>query len=123
LIRLADLQPPFIQQFAHALWEETERNATRPILQKAIENLMNQYDTEFRNRMQTISPGKAQLLKQFIFSQRPADAEKGNEKRPPKAMNRLVRDGILFPYKGNMHFYSPLFRRWLIYRFFGGTTE
>lgn len=56
----------YVQQLAHLVWTETEKKATREILQKSLDNLLNWNEIFYQREIEILSQTQINLLEAII---------------------------------------------------------
>ena len=121
---LARNTPGYIQELCDTLWDETERNETigDPALQRALADIFAREQDHYEIFVRRLTALQTRVLRALaarggngVYSaQTLAKAQVYNSASMKRAIEKLVKDGIIYNFEGDFRFTNPFFKEWLI---------
>jgi hypothetical protein len=120
LAHKAENHPYFVQQLANYTWMETSKEATVSQIEKAIENILTQYDLFFMKEMDSLSNLQIKLLKAIIHNEKQLSGKNTIQKynlnssaSVIQAKKALIQKDIIDENVTKNEFLDPMFKIWL----------
>ncbi len=121
-----ELHPYFVQQYAHACWNLTNKTCTEKILDNALENLLDQYTILFQREVDQITNIQLNYLEAISAGVLAIGSQDSLKKYKLKSTSHVARTKealekkeIIDTMSKELFIIDPLFKQWLIIRFFG----
>ena len=121
---LARNTPGYIQELCDTLWDETDRNAVidDDALQRALENIFAREQDHYEIFVRRLTALQVRVLRTLaargengVYSgQSLAMAQVYNSASMKRAIEKLVKDGLVYNFEGDYKFTNPFFREWLV---------
>lgn len=121
---LARNTPGYIQELCDTLWDETDRGETLgdEALQRALANIFAREQDHYEIFVRRLTPLQTRVLRTLairgengVYSQQSlAMAQVYNSASMKRAIEKLVKDGLVYNFENNYRFTNPFFREWLI---------
>jgi len=120
---LARNTPGYIQELCDTLWDETARNETigETALQRALTNIFSREQDHYEIFIRRLTALQTRVLKALAmrgesgaYSERAmAMAQVYNSASMKHAIEKLIKDGLVYNFEGDYRFTNPFFREWL----------
>ena len=125
IIDLAAEHPYYVQQLAQACWLRTEERCTEKQVESTLEDLLDQYGTIYQKEVDELTNTQVNFLRalcdkveQLSSAKTISEYELGTSANVNRIKDAL-REKELIEISGNsMEMNDPLFRHWLIRRYF-----
>lgn len=121
---LARNTPGYIQELCDTLWDETTRNETigDAALQRALANIFAREQDHYEIFVRRLTALQTRVLRTLavrgdngVYSgQSLAMAQVYNSASMKRAIEKLVKDGLVYNFEGDYRFANPFFREWLV---------
>lgn len=109
----------YIQQFAHYIWNLTTDKATKIIVQKALNELINANTPFYQKEIETLSSTQINLIKavahgetRFTSVSVMAEHRLGTPRNVSKNKTLLINKDIIQPHEEQFEFVDPAFELW-----------
>lgn len=123
---MARKTPGYIQELCDTLWDETDRNETidDAALQRALVNIFAREQDHYEIFIRRLTALQVRVLRTLashvetgVYSSRSlAMAQVYNSASMKRAIEKLVKDGLVYNFEGSFRFANPFFREWLVRR-------
>ena len=120
---LARNTPGYIQELCDTLWDETGRNEVigDAALQRALANIFAREQDHYEIFVRRLTALQVRVLRTLavrgengVYSgQSLAMAQVYNSASMKRAIEKLVKDGLVYNFEGDYKFTNPFFREWL----------
>jgi len=124
LAQLVENHSYFVQQFANMVWINTENTCNEDIIEKSLDQLLNQYEILFIKELDYLSNTQVNFLKALCNEESQLSGKKtiakyklGTSGNVTKIKKALIDKEIIDKQGKNISFQDPLFRLWLKKRY------
>lgn len=113
--------PYYVQQFAHIVWNNTDREVTMPIFDKSLDDLINNNTILFEREFQFLSNGQINFLlalrdgidKGFTSNEVIRKYNLGSSSNVIRIISALENKEIIDRFTSKIEFVDPVFELWL----------
>ncbi|MEN9301948.1 MAG: hypothetical protein RL264_377 [Bacteroidota bacterium] len=120
----------YVQQFAHYVWQKTEKNVSKEILQAAFQEQIQVNSPLYQREIEGLSTTQLQLLKAISQKeQRLSSVETiqkyrlGTSANVVKNKGVLLKSDIIDEQNGRLNFLDPVFEKWFQKQYFDVSYE
>jgi hypothetical protein len=118
--------PYFVQQFAHTVWQNSDKEWSEAIIDESLEELLNHQEILFEREVNSLTNPQLNFLKAFCdgvehfsSSETLKRYELGTSANIPRIKTALENKEVLDLMGKEMEFVDPLFKLWLEKRYWG----
>lgn len=120
----------YVQQFAHYVWQKTEKNVSKEILQAAFQEQIQVNSPLYQREIEGLSTTQLQLLKAISQKEKRLSSVEtiqkyrlGTSANVVKNKGVLLKSDIIDEQKGRLNFLDPVFEKWFQKQYFDVSYE